>query len=69
MNAPAFSAFSNIYTETVFTDDGSVDPRVWFYLPIFYDDETKTYTYFLFPYGANEDEIQELTFDAAAFSY
>jgi len=62
--APIYSSFSSIYPGPHITDDGKVDDRVWFSIPIEIDTEDSTITYLVFPYGGSEDEVRELTIEA-----
>jgi hypothetical protein len=65
MLAPVYASVDSIYPGPHVGADGRIDSRVWFHIPIDLDIENDYVTYIVFPYGAANDEIQEITVAAS----
>lgn len=60
---PIYSRLDCIYAGPHLDEDGKIDPRTWFGIPIAIDDDTGTITYLVFPYGGEDQEIVEISSD------
>lgn len=67
MSAPIFSSFSSIYPGPHVDKFGHLDERVWFSIPIELDLNRGSITYLVFPHGGSDNEIQEITIEAAGY--
>ena len=45
-------------------DEGKIDPRIWFNVPVKLDADAGTITYIIFPYGAEDEEFQIVDVEA-----
>ena len=63
--APIFTKVESIYPGPHVDDDGKLDERIWFHIPIELDVDEGYITYLIFPYGGTNDEIKELTIAAS----
>jgi hypothetical protein len=60
---PIFSRFDCIYTGPHVDENGKIDPRTWFSIPISLEAEEGILTYLVFPYGGGEHEVREVSAD------
>jgi hypothetical protein len=65
MQAPVFTSIDSIYPGPHIGADGKIDNRIWFHIPVDLDIENDYVTYIVFPYGAADEEIQEITVAAS----
>lgn len=65
LSAPIFCNIESIYPGPHIDANGNIDERVWFQIPIDLDVDSNYITYMVFPYGAKDSEIQELTIEAS----
>lgn len=64
MFMPAFTSFKYIYTGYQLDQEGNIDTRVYFSIPIELNVDKNTISYLIFPYGATDDEIEEKEYPA-----
>ena len=62
-NIPIYTRFDCIYVGPHVDEDGKLDPRTWFSIPIALDVDQGSITYIVFPYGGSDDEIREVVAD------
>lgn len=65
--APVYTDYRYIYPGNHTNRDGKSDSRIWFSLPIKVDVKEKTVSYYVFPYGAEEDEVEEIVFNSSIY--
>jgi len=65
LDIPSYATLDCIRQGPHLDDEGKIDPRIWFNLPVTLDIDNGIITYLIFPYGATEEEFQLVEVEAA----